>query len=548
MSNFFRSSKGTLPFVFALWQQTRRNGAVTLRACLTFCAMCLLLLPWFVQARTSGPSVPADFTISTSGTRVYLSWSAVTGATSYKLLRTTVSGDYSSAQMKTATTTSTFTTQTIGTRYYYVVRAVNSEGESANSVEIGVTPGAPAPPANFVASAASSGTRVNASWSAVSGATSYKLLRTTVSGDYTNAQEKTVTTTSTFTTQATGTRYYYVVRAINSIGEGLNSAEVAVIVGTFVPTATPLPTNTPTPTPTATNTPIPTLTPTPTNTSTPTNTPTPTNTSIAPTPTYTPTPTNTAVEPTPTYTPTPTNTAVEPTPTFTPTPTSTPVEPTPTPTPTSTPTPTPTNTPTPTPTPTNSAIVSMSPTSADLNASDWSNVSETPNSTVNGASNSSLTSTLQAAWGTLVQAVFGTNDSNGLNQSNQVQASTDVQVSVTRDYQWGSFTDTPSTRSVLMQVGGNHTKHNYYCSANTLQAASPYFWGVSPTSSTDNSLSPDAYKKSYASEMSPASIYIDWPNDWIKFVCQNRTRPPGSLTSHLARPHPSVRLKTSTST
>ncbi|BCM93580.1 hypothetical protein IAD21_05471 [Abditibacteriota bacterium] len=299
MPNFFRPCKGNLPFVFALfWQESRRRGAVAKRACLSFCALCLIILPLFVLAQTARLEPPTNFKASsTSGSnRINLSWNAVVGATSYKVLRSKVSGNYSNADTKIVTTTSTYTTQTIGTTYYYVVRAESngSADESLNSKEIRVTSGAPSAPTNFMASAATGSTKVNLSWNAVSGATSYKVLRTKVSGNYNNAETKTVMATSTVTTQPIEATYFYIVRAVNNRGESVDSTEVSVTTS-VTPTSTPI-SPTPTSTATPTFTPIP---PTPTSTATPTFTP------IPPTPTPTATPTFTPIPPTPTPTATP---------------------------------------------------------------------------------------------------------------------------------------------------------------------------------------------------------------------------------------------------
>lgn len=75
--------------------------------------------------------------------QVSLTWSQSTGATSYNIKRASASGG-PYTQAGTATTAAyTDTSLTDGTSYYYVVSAVNSAGESANSAEVMAKPVAP---------------------------------------------------------------------------------------------------------------------------------------------------------------------------------------------------------------------------------------------------------------------------------------------------------------------------------------------------------------------------------------------------------------------
>jgi hypothetical protein len=76
---------------------------------------------------------------------VTLSWSAISGATSYRVKGGPNGGPYT--QIATPTTTSYIHTGlTNNTTYYYVVSAVNSAGESDNSSQVSATPTAPPPP------------------------------------------------------------------------------------------------------------------------------------------------------------------------------------------------------------------------------------------------------------------------------------------------------------------------------------------------------------------------------------------------------------------
>ncbi len=87
------------------------------------------------------PVAPSALTAAGGDTKVDLSWGTVTGATGYKVMRsTTAGGPY--AHIATGVTATTYTDSTVtnGTTYYYVVTALNTAGESANSNEASATP------------------------------------------------------------------------------------------------------------------------------------------------------------------------------------------------------------------------------------------------------------------------------------------------------------------------------------------------------------------------------------------------------------------------
>ena len=87
------------------------------------------------------PEVPTGLTAGAGDTQIPLSWTASNFATSYKVKRATVSGGpYTEVASELTGTTFTDTGLTNDTTYYYVVSAVNSFGESANSAEIAATP------------------------------------------------------------------------------------------------------------------------------------------------------------------------------------------------------------------------------------------------------------------------------------------------------------------------------------------------------------------------------------------------------------------------
>ncbi len=181
-------------------------------------------------APSQAPAAPAGLLASAANTQVSLAWSASATATRYNVKRgTTTGGPYTTVSSPTATNF-TDTGLTNGTTYFYVVTAVNSTGESANSVQASATPVAPtqAPAAPTGLTATAGTAQVSLTWTASSGATSYNVKRgTTSGGPYT--QVSSVTVPSFLDTGLTnGTTYFYVVCAVNSIGESPNSAQASV--------------------------------------------------------------------------------------------------------------------------------------------------------------------------------------------------------------------------------------------------------------------------------------------------------------------------------
>lgn len=66
-----------------------------------------------------------------------LSWDAVSGTSTYTILRGTTPGGEASVAIQTGFTGTSFTDKNVvgGTRYYYQIIAVNSAGESPASAE-----------------------------------------------------------------------------------------------------------------------------------------------------------------------------------------------------------------------------------------------------------------------------------------------------------------------------------------------------------------------------------------------------------------------------
>jgi hypothetical protein len=91
----------------------------------------------------SVPAAPAALTATAGNAKVTLSWSASTGATSYNVKRSTLSGSAYAIIGQTSSTGYLDTTVTNGVTYYYVVSGVNASGESPNSAQVSARPFAP---------------------------------------------------------------------------------------------------------------------------------------------------------------------------------------------------------------------------------------------------------------------------------------------------------------------------------------------------------------------------------------------------------------------
>jgi fibronectin type 3 domain-containing protein len=175
------------------------------------------------------PATPAGLSASPGNAQVTLSWAASSRASSYHVKRSAVSGGPYTQVGAPSGASYVDASVTNGTKYFYVVSAVNSAGESANSAEASATPtapaSAPASPTNLQAMAGNA--QVSLSWSGSTSATSYNVKRSSTSGGpYTKLSSPTATSYVDIGL-TNGTKYFYVVSAVNSSGESANSSEVS---------------------------------------------------------------------------------------------------------------------------------------------------------------------------------------------------------------------------------------------------------------------------------------------------------------------------------
>ncbi|MCX5691288.1 MAG: hypothetical protein NTV94_16120, partial [Planctomycetota bacterium] len=156
--------------------------------------------------------------------RVRVSWSAVSGATGYRVYRNTVNST-GTATLLSTDTASPFDdlTAVSGTTYYYWVRTQDgcglsnyaSAGTGARSTQIGSAP------ALIIASDGASCTSISVSWSSVAGADAYNVYRNTSNTSIgASLIASGVSSPYVDSTPLAGTTYYYFVRGTNECGLG----------------------------------------------------------------------------------------------------------------------------------------------------------------------------------------------------------------------------------------------------------------------------------------------------------------------------------------
>jgi fibronectin type 3 domain-containing protein len=193
------------------------------------------------------PTVPTGLAATGGTGQITLTWASTGNATSYNVYYGTSPGVTTTSGMKIAIVSSPYvhTGLPAATSFYYIVTAVNSAGESAPSIEASAST-ASAPPVPTVPGAptgvsAIGGTKqATISWSAVSGAASYTIYWSTNPG-VTTANGTKITGAISPAVQiglSDNTTYYYIVTAVNGVGESAPSVQVAATTLTLTPQPT----------------------------------------------------------------------------------------------------------------------------------------------------------------------------------------------------------------------------------------------------------------------------------------------------------------------
>lgn len=192
----------------------------------------------FNAAGCSSPVPPSPSAAPNGSSRIDVSWAAVSGATSYKVFRSTTAGGPYTQVGSPAASPYADTSVTAYTAYYYVVRSVGA-CESADSIETSATAlGSLGAPAGLAATLAG-GPGVSLSWNAVNGAVSYRVYRSTNNVAWSLVGSP---TGSAYQDNgvATGTAYLYKVRAVDPASHeyGDSNKALATLVFFTDPTLT----------------------------------------------------------------------------------------------------------------------------------------------------------------------------------------------------------------------------------------------------------------------------------------------------------------------
>jgi PKD repeat protein len=190
------------------------------------------------------PPAPAGVSaVPSSTSSVLISWLPAATATGYIISRSTASGGPYTPVGTTNSLAYTDSGLTEFQTYYYVVQATNVYvvngtnviGVSTNSIQVSATPSPSVAGVTNTVNPAS----VALSWNSYSGAISYTVQRSTISGGpYTPIASGITGTNYTDTSVANGTLYYYVVEAQLSIGLSAPSTEDSALTYPSLPSIT----------------------------------------------------------------------------------------------------------------------------------------------------------------------------------------------------------------------------------------------------------------------------------------------------------------------
>lgn len=179
---------------------------------------------------TPPASTPTNIRASAGDNQVTVSWDNVTGAISYNIYYGTATGVTKTSGTKIAGVTSPNVKTGLlnATTYFFVVTAVNANGESVVSFEKPATPTATPPPAApSLTSATQGNAKVTLAWGTVTGATSYNVYHGTASGvtKATGIKVSDVSSPYDVTGLTNGTVYFFIVTAQSANGESAASNE-----------------------------------------------------------------------------------------------------------------------------------------------------------------------------------------------------------------------------------------------------------------------------------------------------------------------------------
>jgi fibronectin type 3 domain-containing protein len=190
------------------------------------------------SAAPQPPARPTGASATPGDAKVTVTWTAVSGATSYNVYYSTTTGVTKTTGTKVAGVTSPCVVSplTNGTKYYFIVTAVGPGGESAESSENSATPSPTLqPPASPNGVSATAGAQqVVVQWNTKLTATSYNIYYSDVAGSTSatllsggikvsvlalSADPQPASQSHTIAGLKTATKYYFVVTSQNASGE-----------------------------------------------------------------------------------------------------------------------------------------------------------------------------------------------------------------------------------------------------------------------------------------------------------------------------------------
>lgn len=180
---------------------------------------------------TTAPLPPANLIVY-GGSYLYLTWTASSGAYGYYVKRSTTTGGPFLTLSSTASTSYTDSSVSAGMRYYYVVTAASSSGAESgpSTIAEGIT--IPISPSGLSASGGIG--RITLSWNSSSGASSYKLRRSTSSsGPFSTIATGIASTSYSDSGLPASTTFHYVVAASNTSGDSSDSASASATTAPY---------------------------------------------------------------------------------------------------------------------------------------------------------------------------------------------------------------------------------------------------------------------------------------------------------------------------
>ena len=164
---------------------------------------------------------PTGITANATNSGIKISWNSYPGAQKYRVYYRTATEGWTKIT-DTTSTSCTWAGAKAGTKYFFTVKCISSDGTTATS-DYDKTGASLTYAANpTLSSVANAPTGVQITWNKVSGAEKYRVFYKTGSGDWAKVTD-TTSTSYTWTGANSGTKYSFTVRCITSDGKTYTS-------------------------------------------------------------------------------------------------------------------------------------------------------------------------------------------------------------------------------------------------------------------------------------------------------------------------------------